>query len=239
MAEPNRYVADPNNPGWYLDPTKDAGLESSWAKPPEGFVPDPNSHGWFYNPTGDPANKDTWWHDASIAVENDAAITIQSAAGRVAGRFAQTPRGVVLHGSRSGTTKDTQAEYEGTVNYVRNGTDGTTGWNVTVGDNIFCQHLAMNEYGWHARAASPYYLSAEFAQANRYYPISDEQINAFCAWFKAAQAEWPDLPLHFPTHADVEASGETGQRDGKDDPFLHGDERADELRQRILTALGF
>ncbi len=44
----------------------------------------------------------------------------------------------------------------------------------------------------------------------------------------------PDLPARFPTHAELEARNETGQRDGKTDVAKDGTE----LRSRIMARLG-
>ena len=157
-----------------------------------------------------------------------------------AGSYGSTPRGVILHGSRSGragTPKD--VEYRGTASYERTNRlpeGGKLGWTATIGDGVVAVHLDPRTWGWNARAASSRYLAVEFAQATRDEPISDGQVDAFCAWYLTrARAAWPDLPASFPTHAEVERSGETGARDGKDDVFP--DARADELRARILARL--
>lgn len=154
-----------------------------------------------------------------------------------AGTFAERPKGVILHGSGSGRASNPPlAEYAGTANWENINPDGL-GWNATIGPNIVAVHLSAREWGWNARAASQSYLAVELAQPVRSVPISDEQVNAFCAWFEAEVLPvWPDIPLFFPTHCEVERSGETGQIDGKDDVFPDA-ARADELRGRIMARL--
>lgn len=98
--------------------------------------------------------------------------------------------------------------------------------------------MSAQVFGWNARAASSRYLAVEFAQGTVADAISDAQVRAFCWWMRSfALPAWPGLPLAFPTHADVERSSETGQRDGKSDVFPAGDARADELRARLMARL--
>jgi hypothetical protein len=155
-----------------------------------------------------------------------------------AGAFARRPKGVILHGSGSGRASNPPlAEYAGTANWENINPDGL-GWNATIGPNIVAIHLSAREWGHNARAASDDYLAVELAQPVRSVPISDEQVNAFCAWFEAEVLPvWPDIPLYFPTHCEVERNGETGKIDGKDDVFPDA-LRADELRSRIMARLG-
>lgn len=163
--------------------------------------------------------------------------TVEEIPGNRAGSFPSVPRGVILHGSRSGSGNNTDREYAGTVNYVRNGASGL-GWNATIGDDVVGIHIGPDGYGWNARAASSKYLAVEFAQAVETKPISDAQVKAFCWWFIShVYPRWPSIPLNFPTHAELEARGETGQRDGKTDVFSNGSPQSDELRSRILTTL--
>jgi len=64
---PDGYVADPTNPGWWYDPTKDiSSPDAWWQEPPAGYVADPTNPGWWYDPTKDVTLLDTWWHDATI-----------------------------------------------------------------------------------------------------------------------------------------------------------------------------
>lgn len=155
-----------------------------------------------------------------------------------AGRFAAQPRGVILHGSRSGNAGNPiDQEYKGTASYEVNNSAGL-GWHATIGERKVAVHLTAQEWGWNARAASPAYLAVEFAQPTAAHTITEGQIAAFVAWFKQiVQPAWPGLPLHFPTHAEVERSGETGQIDGKSDCYAYGDIRADQLRSAILAGI--
>lgn len=122
--------------------------------------------------------------------------------------------------------------------YVARGTDTVTGWNITCGEGEITEHMGVAEWGWNARAASRYYLGCEFAQAVEAWDITDAQVDAFCWWVKnRVLPRWPGIPLYFPTHAEVEDSGETGQQDGKTDCYRTGDPRADELRARIMIRL--
>lgn len=153
-----------------------------------------------------------------------------------AGRFDAMPKGVVLHGSRSGSAGNPkQKEYLGTARYEQSNTLGL-GWHATIGENVVAVHLTPQEWGWHALQASKVYMGVEFAQATVDEPITDAQVNAFCAWFKKYVAPaWPSLPLHFPSHAEVDR--EFNQQQGKTDAFPFGDPRMDDLRGRIMAQL--
>lgn len=154
-----------------------------------------------------------------------------------AGTFQQMPKGVILHGSRSGIEgNSTHNEFMGTANFALN-TD--LGWNATIGDDEIALHLGPDEWGWNARAASLVYLGVEIAQPTHGAPITDGQVRAFCWWMRRlVLPTWPGLPLHFPTHSEVEHNGETGQFDGKSDVFKWQDQsQCNELRQRIFARL--
>lgn len=153
------------------------------------------------------------------------------------GSFSGTPKGIILHGTRSGTNNSTAQEFQSTLNYVRAGASGL-GWNATVGDDVVSEHMDAGMWAWHARAASQHYVGCEFAQPLESRPISDAQVRAFAwLWRNRWRARWPNLPMHFPTHAEVEHSGETGQVDGKSDVFSYGSPQADELRARIIAEI--
>lgn len=154
-----------------------------------------------------------------------------------AGTFAAQPKGIILHGSRSGKDGNPKAaEYLGTARYEVNNPDGL-GWHATVGENVVAVHLTPREWGWNARAASDKYLAVELAQATVDEPITDAQVDALADWITTRVLPvWPRLPMYFPTHAEVERSGETGQRDGKTDVFPD-QARADELRGRLMARL--
>jgi hypothetical protein len=152
------------------------------------------------------------------------------------GTFAQMPKGIILHGSRSGKAGNPkQQEYAGTARYEQNNTAGL-GWHITCGEGTVAVHLTPKEWGWHALENSKRYLGCEFAQATEGEPITDAQVDAFCDWFKVhVLPVWPGIPLHFPSHA--EADREIGVNQGKTDAFRFGDPRMDELRTRILARL--
>jgi hypothetical protein len=154
-----------------------------------------------------------------------------------AGRFGSVPKGVILHSSRSGARKTCHEEFEGTAAWNGANPDGLA-WNATVGDDEIAIHLGPAEWGWNARRASSQYLAVEFAQPTEAVAVTDGQVRAFCWWLRSrVLPQWPALARNFPTHAEVEARGETGQRDGKSDVFPMGDPRADELRARIAARL--
>jgi hypothetical protein len=158
--------------------------------------------------------------------------------GTVAGQYSIAPRGVILHGSRSGLDGRTvQAEYDATRRYAASGIE--LGWNITVGDDALSLHMSPREWGWNARAASRHYLACEFAQPTVHDAITDGQVRAFCWWLRTAVLPvWPTLDATvLPTHAEVEVWGETGARDGKTDVHPFGSDAAEELRQRIATEL--
>lgn len=155
-----------------------------------------------------------------------------------AGRFSKQPKGIILHGSRSGRAGNPlDAEYLGTARWAVNNPNDL-GWNATIGDGKVAVHLTPQEWGWNARGASQHYLAVEIAQPTVNDLVTDGQVAALADWIKTRVLPvWPGLPMHFPTHAEVEASGATGQRDGKSDVYPAGDARADQLRARIMAAL--
>lgn len=162
------------------------------------------------------------------------------------GNFIRQPKGVILHGSRSGKASNPiAAEYAGTARYEQTNSFGAgsgwykLGWNATIGDMRVALHLSARQWGNNARAASDDYLAVEFAQPTEDNQITEGQVIAFCDWFQRhVQTVWPSIPLYFPTHAEVERSGETGAIDGKTDVFRFGSSRTDELRERIMDRLG-
>lgn len=153
-----------------------------------------------------------------------------------AGRFTSTPKGVILHGSRSGKRGNPKAsEALSTARYEQANTLGL-GWHATLGMRWVALHLTPREWGWHALQASKVYLGVEFAQATADEPIADEQVDAFVDWFRTQVLPvWPNLPLHFPSHA--EADREFGVSQGKSDVFPLSDSRMGDLRARIMARL--
>lgn len=163
--------------------------------------------------------------------------TVYMDAGTVGGVYTKMPKGCILHGSRSGQPAyDTHYEFDVTRRYAASGID--LGWTITVGDDEISIHMKANQWGWNARACSDDYLACEFAQSVNTKPISDAQVRAF-AWYIRAYAllMWPDMPMDFPTHAELDKSGATGTFDGKDDVFPYGDARTEDLRARIMARL--
>lgn len=152
--------------------------------------------------------------------------------GNVAGRLVN-PQGVILHSTRSGRAIGEQAEYEGTVSYVRNGAGGL-GWNCTVGPGVICEHMDPDQYGWNARGASSRYVAIEHAQARLGDPVSDQLLDA-SAWYiqHVVYARWPNMPRTLIHHSELSE----GMSDGKSDMALAGSAAAEELRQRLLSRL--
>lgn len=164
------------------------------------------------------------------------AVSYESHPIPAAGAFVGTPRGVVLHGSRSGAAGNSQdQEYRGTVNWAKNNPAGL-GWNVTIADHRVAEHLSVEHWGHHAKAASRHYLSIEFAQPTVDRDITDAQADAAAHWIKTrVWPVWGEL-WHFPTHAEVQASGETGDA-GNSDVYPLADPRLEVLRNRIYERL--
>lgn len=156
----------------------------------------------------------------------------------IAGIMPSLPRGLLLHGSRSGKAGNPKAtEALGTANWCLNNPDGL-GWHATIGENEYYIHMKPNEWGWNAFSASDKYIAVEFAQATVSEAISDAQVDALVDYVKKyVLPVYPTLPLVLKTHSEVEASGETVQTSGKTDVFPYKDPRADELKARILAKL--
>lgn len=163
--------------------------------------------------------------------------TILTMPGHIAGKFQSLPKGVILHGSRSGSSKATVGqEFSGTAAWAQNSSH-ELGWNATIGSDAVAIHIEPQFWGWNARKASSVYLAVEFAQAVEDWEITDAQVRAFCWYFlKRLRDKWPNLPAYFPTHAEVEKAWETGAFDGKTDVFS-SKERSDALRARISRTL--
>ena len=170
--------------------------------------------------------------------ENDMVVSIARPSPNAAATFTTMPKGVILHGSRSGAQGNPKKrEAEACANWAVVNPEGLS-WHATIGENEYYVHLAPGEWGWNARAASDDYIAVEFAQATVDEPITDAQVDAFVAYMqREILPRWPHLPLVFKTHAEVEASGETGRKDGKTDVFPNNDVRAAELKARIMEKL--
>lgn len=155
------------------------------------------------------------------------------------GRFGSVPRGVILHGSRSDHPELSRAqEFDGTSRWAANPSN-PLGWTATVSEDCYDRHIDEGAWGYSAFNASTIYLAVEFAQAVEAWPITDPMVNAFCHWYAIhARKRWPTLPLRFPSHSEVEASGEIGHApSGKTDVFRLHAPRMEDLRARILARL--
>lgn len=163
-------------------------------------------------------------------------IRAEYAAGSIAGIFRAQPKGIILHGSRSGKRQGTMAEYIGTVNWAQINPEGL-GWNATIGPAVYATHFSAKHWGWNAREHSPDYLAVEFAQPTIQADITDAQVAAFAEWYRVhVRPAWPNLTpraLVLPMHSELPA----GKRDGKSDAFMPNSERANDLRRRIYAAL--
>jgi len=154
------------------------------------------------------------------------------------GSLPPTPRGVLQHGSRSGRPLTYQQEFDGTGRWAMN-PDNVLGWNCTIGEGIIDIHLPIRNFGWNAFGASAVYVAVEYAQPTEAYPITDLMVRTH-NWFFAAvvRPAFPRIPLHFPSHAEVEHTGEIGHTpSGKSDAFSYGSPRMQDLRARILKNL--
>ena len=158
----------------------------------------------------------------------------------VVGEFSRPPKGVILHGSRSGKAGNPKdKEYRGTANWAVSNPGGL-GWHATIGERMVAVHMSPREWGWSARAASDDYLAVELAQATVDEPITDGQVEALSDWIRTRVLPiWPGLPMVFPSHAELDGTAEYGGTvDGKSDVFPRGDGRMTDLRARLLDRLG-
>jgi hypothetical protein len=155
----------------------------------------------------------------------------------IGGIFRTQPKGVILHGSRSGRAISRREEYEGTRNFARGGANGL-GWNITCGEDIYAVHLASGIWGWNAGEHSSVYLGCEFAQAVEIWDITDAQVRAFAHWIKGSVlVRWPDLDLRATDALPMHSELAQGIRNGKSDVFFRGSARGTQLRARIRLAI--
>jgi hypothetical protein len=157
------------------------------------------------------------------------------------GQYPAPPKGFLLHGSRSGVVANsTLEEFWGTAHFTKSRQDGLA-YTATIGTDMVSWGLPMAHWGWHARLASSQLVGCEFAQPVTGVPIDDGQMRAFCWLVRQARAVWPQIPLRFVTHAEVDANRTPdipyGPVDGKTDCAPFKDPMADQLRQRILVEL--
>ena len=147
--------------------------------------------------------------------------------------FAGTPKGIVLHATRSGRDWSEQEEFDATLNYVRAGAGGL-GWHATIGSGRLGLHVPPRNYTWHARGASRSYLGIEFAQPRYGDPITDHALDTAAWWIREyALKQWPDLPLHLVHHAELAE----GVVDGKSDVYRNDDPEQWHFTERLLSRL--
>lgn len=155
----------------------------------------------------------------------------------VIGTFTHTPKGVILHGSRSGIIHSVHSEFVSLSNY---GKSTELAFNASIGEDEVALHLNPTHWGWNARGCSGLYLAIEFSQSTVQGVISDGQVRAFCIWLRDYVLPiYPNLPRYFPTHAELDGTDEYGTFDGKTDVFPDGDWRTTDLRNRINAHLKF
>jgi hypothetical protein len=156
--------------------------------------------------------------------------------------YLTVPKGFAIHGTRSGYSRPVQSEFPGAAGYEVNRIDGC-GAVCTLGEDTVAQHLPWNQWPWHARRASRYYVACEYAQGTADDEITDGEVRSFAWVVQQVRAVYPTIPLLFRTHAELENEGETGpnpetgRNDGKSDVFGYQDPRADELRARTYARL--
>ena len=158
----------------------------------------------------------------------------------IRGSFYFQPFGVILHGTHSTIDRSIFLEFHSTRAYLKAGTRDRYGrrqylaWHTTIGEDELSIHLSPDTWGYHAREFSPNYIGVEFAKPLVDSPITDKQVRTFCWYFtEVLQHTWPGLPLIFPAHSEVPP----GIRDGKVDPYPRGDERNDNLRDRLMAGI--
>lgn len=131
----------------------------------------------------------------------------------MAGSFATTPFGMILHGTRSTQPYSVDREYMATLNYIAVGAGGL-GWNATVGNGVVCLHMALDQWGHNAREHSSHWVAVEIAQALLGWEVTDSQIEGVAwLWVQCREKFGERFPLRFVNHSDLPA----GVRDGKTD----------------------
>jgi hypothetical protein len=82
-------------------------------------------------------------------------------------------------------------------------------------------------------------LAVELAQARLSDPITDAQVEAFAAWYRAEIVPvWGELDLSQDRSLPMHSELSTGAADGKSDAFTAQSAGAKDLRARIREALG-
>jgi hypothetical protein len=157
-------------------------------------------------------------------------------AGVSQGAWTAAPVDILLHGTR-GENPNRVQEFYGTCRWVANPNNGGLGWHVTVGDNVYAQHLPITAWGYHAREASRIYIGVEFVQPTAADDITEAQVATFGRWYHAVvRPAYPHLTAQraaLPAHSEVPP----GIRDGKSDVFPRGDPRLAALRARLWAVM--
>lgn len=165
-------------------------------------------------------------------------VTVYRQPGTVAGVFAARPKGIILHGSRSGQRWGVQQEFDSCRNFAAGGANGL-GWSASIGPDAYSIHMTAREWGWNARSpASQTFLAVEFAQATLPDPVTDAQVRAFAHWYTHEVVPvWGALYLADDAALPMHSELPSGVADGKTDAFTRWSARADDLRARIRAAL--
>lgn len=129
-------------------------------------------------------------------------------------------------------------EFDGTDRWAAN-SGNVLGWHATIGPGIISIHLGAREFGWNAFAASGVYVAVEYSQPLEDYDITDEMVRTHNWYFATIlRPALPHLPLHFPSHSEVEHSGEIQHvPSGKTDAFSYGSTKMENLRERVYNNL--
>lgn len=147
------------------------------------------------------------------------------------------PRGLLLHGSRSGIAgRDALVEYQACRDWAMNPNNGGLGWHASIGPGIVAVHMGPTVYGWNCGSHSSEWIAVEFAQPTIDDAIDDSQVDAYCWWVRnEVLAAWPNLPHVIMAHSELNQ----GQREGKTDVFPRGSAALEEVKQRIRERLGW
>lgn len=233
-------VGEPKENEWH-NPDNGDGLQQTsngllvWRKVTNTMAFTNGEHTWIYGPHGlqDRANNALldWEEPRANPVK-----TIYATSPNETYPFLVTPKGFVLHGTRSGREQSIEAEFAGTVSYAVNGANGLA-WNYTIGNSVVAVHVPPVRYGWNARRASMYYVAMEIAQGTVDGAVTDEQVDGIVRAIQHALKAWPDMPLNLVTHAELEKTGQTGVIDGKTDIYPYLAPESDALKQRIMAKL--
>lgn len=162
---------------------------------------------------------------------------LRDRARNIQGRFDKQPDFLLLHGTR-GEKASRREEFDSNRRYcVTNGLG--LAWHVTVGENAYSVHMPATEWGYHAFEASKRSIGMEFAQPDGSWGISDAQVEAAAHYLLAEVAPvWPKMNLAIQGGMRHHSEIPEGKRVGKTDVYPNGDVRCDQLRERIIEALG-